>query len=124
VYVTGRGARRSSQRRASEWCSAVSKRIVYARARVDAVEPLPSGLDPDPEEDETVDLGKYQAGSHERDAPPERLSEEAIRLGMMLIAPAPERDPGPAIDEEPSGAARGAHGTGEALPRTFHSGSD
>ena len=48
-----------------------------------------------------MDLGDDEIRREERDPAPERLSEEAIGVEVVLVAPAPQRDPGAAIDERP-----------------------
>lgn len=55
-------------------------------------------------------LGEDKVARQERDASSERFPEEVICLGMVLIAPTPQRDPRPAIDEQSAGFAGAAHG--------------
>lgn len=86
----------------------------HALARADAVQRPQGGLNAGAEERQSVNLGEDEVGGEQPDAPPECFPEETIRLGMMLIPPTPQRDPGAAIDEQPGGFAGGAHGTERA----------
>ena len=58
-----------------------------------------------------MDLGEDEIRREKRDPAPERLSEEAIGVEVVLVAPAPQRDPGAAIDEQSSGNGGDAPGT-------------
>ncbi len=80
-------------------------------ARPDTVEHPQGGLHARPEEREPVNLGEHEVGSDKRDASAQGLPEETIRLDMMLIAAASQRDPSAAIDEESTGVCGAAHGT-------------
>src|SRR3989441_10982097 len=56
-------------------------------------------------------LGDDEVGGDQWNSGPESFAEETIRLGMVLVAPAAQRDPAAAIDEQPSGSGGGAGGT-------------
>ena len=45
-------------------------------------------------------LGNDEARGEQRDATCERVAKQSVRLGMVLVALAAERDPGAAIDEQ------------------------
>ena len=105
---------------------ATRRRVVLGRgevdgdagALVDAVQRSQGGQNVGPEQREAVQLGEDKIGGREWDAAPKRLPEQPVRLGMMLIAPAPQRDPRAAIDEQSTRLADAGHGTGpEAPPR-------
>src|SRR3989442_10816720 len=69
-------------------------------------------------------LGDDEVGGDQWNSGPESFAEETIRLGMVLVAPAAQRDPAAAIDEQPSGSGGGAGGTVPAVrPRTSRSDS-
>ena len=90
----------------------------HAVALVDVVQRSRGGQHASPEQREAVQLGEDEIGGREWDAAPKRLPEQPVRLGMMLIAPAPQRDPRTAIDEQSTRLADAGHGTGpEAPPR-------
>lgn len=72
----------------------------HTGAGVDQLEKAPRRLHADAEEREPMSLGDDQARGEERDAARQRLTDQAVGLGVMLVAPAAERDPGAAIDEE------------------------
>ena len=59
-------------------------------------------------------LGNDQARGDERNAARERIAEQAVGVGMMLVAPAAERDPGAAIDEQAGRGGGGGSGRGPA----------
>src|SRR2546428_9268968 len=61
-------------------------------------------------------LGDDEVGGDQWNSGPESFAEETIRLGMVLVAPAAQRDPAAAIDEQPSGSGGGAGGTVPAGP--------
>src|SRR5262249_62411140 len=70
-------------------------------------------------------LGNDKVGGHQWNSGLESFAEEAIRLGMVLITPASQRDPGAAIDEQSRGLGGGARGTVPATrQRTSRSDSD
>src|SRR5262249_58759180 len=70
-------------------------------------------------------LGNDKAGGHQWNSGLESFAEEAIRLGMVLVTPASQRDPGAAIDEQSRGLGGGARGTVPATrQRTSRSDSD
>src|SRR5438046_10751949 len=60
-------------------------------------------------------LGDDEVGGDQWNSGPESFAEETIRLGMVLVAPAAQRDPAAAIDEQPSGSGGGAGGTVPAV---------
>src|SRR4030095_14284179 len=62
----------------------------------------------------TVRLRDHEIRGDERDPAPQRLAEEPVGFGMVLVSPAPERDPGAAIDEQAPGSGGDASGTGPA----------
>jgi hypothetical protein len=72
----------------------------HARAGLDQLEEASRRLHTGTEEREPMSLGNNQARGEERDAAQERFPEQAVSLGVMLVAQAAERDPGAAIDEE------------------------
>jgi hypothetical protein len=49
---------------------------------------------------QAMGLGDDQSRSEKRDATRERVTKQSVRLSMVLIALATERDPGAAIDEQ------------------------
>src|SRR2546430_5908492 len=61
-------------------------------------------------------LGDDEVGGDQWNSGPESFAEETIRLGMVLVAPAAQRDPAAAIDEQPSGSGGRAGGTVPAVP--------
>lgn len=88
----------------------------HAWARLQSLQRSPRGPHPEPEEDEPVHLGKDEIGRDERRLTADGLPECVLRLGVMLVAPAQQREPAPAIDEEPSGdVVAAARGTGPAV---------
>ena len=90
----------------------------HAGARVDALQCPEGGQDAGPEQRQAEQLGEDEIGGRERDAAAEGLAEQPVCLGVMLIAPAPQRDPRAAIDEQSTRLAGAGHGTGpEAPPR-------
>lgn len=80
----------------------------YTRTRVDAVECSQCRLEPGPEQREPVSFGQDEVRGDQRNALTDRVAEQAIGLGVMLIPPAAQRDPGAAIDEQPCGSRGGA----------------
>ena len=78
------------------------------RARGQPLQPTPRGgvLVRSREPDRDVWTGIEEV---ERNVTRDRLSEQTVRLGMVLVASAAKRDPRPAIDEQScgSGCARG-----------------
>lgn len=70
-----------------------------ARARVDSVEHPQRRLEPRPEQREPVNLRHNQVRRNEPETAADALTKQTVRLGVMLISPAPQRDPGAAIDE-------------------------
>ena len=81
-----------------------------ARASAHTVERFQGRLNAGPVQRESMDLGKDEIRGQQEDSPLERLTEEPVRLQMVLIAPAPQRDPGAAIDEKLSGSVCDALG--------------
>ena len=52
-------------------------------------------------------LRENEVRRHERNSSRHGRPEEAVGFGMVLIAPAPQRDPRPTIDEERGGSGDG-----------------
>src|SRR5437867_4529698 len=96
-----------------------------ALAGVDALQCAQRGLYAGPEERQAMGLGNDEVGRHQWNSGLESIAEEAISLGMVLVAPAAQRDPGAAIDEQSRGSGGGAGGTVPAArQRTSRSDSD
>ena len=72
----------------------------HTGALVDPLEKASRRLPANAEERQAMSLGDDEARGDERDAARERVSKQTVRLGMMLVALAAERDPGAAIDEQ------------------------
>lgn len=83
----------------------------YARARIDTIERSQCRFDPNPEQGEPVSLGNDQVRGDQGNSTTDRVAEQAVGLGVMLIPPAAQRDPGAAIDEQPCGSRGGVLGT-------------
>ena len=94
----------------------VSRRKVdrHGPTLIDAFQRSERGLNTGAEEGQAMGLGDDEIRREERDPAPERLSEQAVGVGVVLIAPAPQRDPGAAIDEQAGGNGGDAPGTGLA----------
>jgi hypothetical protein len=58
-----------------------------------------------------VSLGNDQVRGDQGNSTTDRVAEQAVGLGVMLIPPAAQRDPGAAIDEQPCGSRGGVLGT-------------
>lgn len=82
-----------------------------ARARVDTVERSQRRFETGPEQGEPVSLGNDQVRGDQRDPATDRVAEQTVGRGVMLIPPAAQRDPGAAIDEQPCGSRGGVFGT-------------
>ena len=83
----------------------------YARAGIDAIERAERGLGTCPEQRQAMRLRDHEIRRQERDPTTDRLMKEAVRLDVVLIALAAQRDPGAAIDEQSAGNGDGAPGT-------------
>src|SRR5690606_3909780 len=83
---------------------------IQARAGVHALESTHGRLQSGAKQGESVNLRDYEVCRDERQSLPYRLAKEAVGLGVMLITPAAQGNPGAAIDEQSSGCA-GARGT-------------
>jgi hypothetical protein len=77
----------------------------HAGAGLDTLEGEPGRPRPKAEEDQAVHLRKDQIRREERHLTPESSAEQPLGIGVVLVAPAEERDPGAAIDEQPGGSA-------------------
>jgi hypothetical protein len=75
----------------------------HARAGVEPLQGAERGLDAGAKEGEAVGLGEDEVRGEQRNAARERLAEEAVGLDMVLVAPAAQRDPRAAIDEQSGG---------------------
>ena len=82
----------------------------YALAGIEQVQRAERRLNSDSIQGETMGLGDHQVRGEQQNATCQCLTKEAIRVGVVLIAPTAQRDPGPAIDEQPGGSGR-ARGT-------------
>lgn len=82
-----------------------------ARARVHTIERLQGGLHAGPMQREPMNLGDDEIRGYEESTLRERLAEQAVCLGMVLIASTAQCDPGAAVDKELSGHACDALGT-------------
>ena len=104
----------------------VSRRKVqrHALAGIQALEGAERGLKTGAEKGQAMCLGDDEIRGEQRNTAGERLTEKPVGFGVMLVAPAPQRDPGAAIDEQPSGSGGGARGTGlESRQRTSRRGN-
>jgi len=63
------------------------------------------------EEGQPMGLGDDEIRGEEGNPAREGLAEQSIGLGVVLVAPAAQRDPGAAIDEQASGNGGGARDT-------------
>jgi hypothetical protein len=63
-----------------------------------------------PEQEEPVDLGWDQVGCNQPGSAAQRIPKQRVRLGVVLVARAEERDRGTVIAEQQTGA-------GGAIPR-------
>src|SRR5262245_37689768 len=72
----------------------------HARARIEQVKRTPRWVDAGAKQRQAMGLRDHEIRRDQRHWLRERLSEEAIGVGMVLIAPAAQRDPRPAIDEQ------------------------
>ena len=63
------------------------------------------------EEGQPMGLGDDEIRGEQGNPACERLAEQSIGLAVMLVAPAAQRDPGAAIDEQASGNGGGARDT-------------
>src|SRR2546427_8676501 len=115
----GDGTRRHALDPATRRCMVIRRRKMNrdALAGVDTFERPERGLDAGPEERQAMGLGDDEVGGDQWNSGPESFAEETIRLGMVLVAPAAQRDPAAAIDEQPSGSGGGAGGTVPAVRR-------
>jgi hypothetical protein len=68
-------------------------------ARLEAVEDVPRGADPEAMQDQTVHVGHNQVGRYQLAPVLDRGAERAVRLGVVPIAGARQREPSAAIDE-------------------------
>jgi hypothetical protein len=90
-----------------------------ARAGIEALQRVERRLNARTMEHEPVGFGEDQIRGEKRDPTRDRLTEEPISLGVVLVAPATQPDPGAVIDEQPCGAG-GARDTVPATrQRTF-----
>jgi hypothetical protein len=87
----------------------------YARVRVEAFERPERRLNAGPEERQTVGLCNDEVRGQERDVTLECIPDETIGVAVVLVAPASQRDPGPAIDEQSCGSGGVASGTVPAI---------
>src|SRR6185436_10325098 len=72
----------------------------HARALVDQLQKASRRLYTRAQQRQAMGLGDDQTGGEQRDATRERGAKQPVRLGMILVALAAERDPGAAIDEQ------------------------
>jgi len=81
------------------------------RAGVETFEPAQCRMRAGAEEGQPMGLGDDEIRGEKGNPARERLPEQSIGLDVMLIAPAAQRDPGAAIDEQASGNGGGARDT-------------
>ena len=74
-----------------------------ARARVDLLQRSSCRANTGAKQRQPVDLRDDQVRGDEGNPTADGLVEESIGFDVILVAPAPQRDPGAAIDEQPSG---------------------
>ncbi|HZF29167.1 MAG TPA: hypothetical protein VE907_08630 [Gammaproteobacteria bacterium] len=79
----------------------------YARARPDPVEPSQRRLEARSEQGEAMDLCDDEVRRNEPDPPFDRGAKQPIGFGVILVAPAAQRDPRAAINEQSSEGAFG-----------------
>lgn len=88
----------------------------HALAGVDALQQAERGLKASAEERQAMGLGNDEVRGEQRDPARERLTDEPVGLGMVLVARAAQRDPSAAIDEQPCGGGGG--GARDTVPAT------
>ena len=72
----------------------------HARALVNQLQKASRRLHAGAKECQAMGLGNDKARGEKRDATRERVAKQSVRLSMVLIALATERDPSAAIDEQ------------------------
>lgn len=80
-------------------------------AGVDPIERFQCRLVPDTKQGEPVGFGDNQVRGEQRNPSPDCVAEQAVGVGVMLVPPAAQRDPGTAIDEQLCGSRGGLRGT-------------
>jgi hypothetical protein len=71
----------------------------HAATCIDALQRAQPRLDARPVERQPMRFRNDEVRREQRDAARKRLAKKTVGLGVMLIAPAAQRDPGSAIDE-------------------------
>ena len=84
-------------------------------AGLEAVERPRGGANAGAVEQEPVSLGEHQIGREQSNPASGRRAKHRVGFGVVLILSADERDPGAAIDEQPSGRGGALCGTARAF---------